>query len=69
MPALNIDFTDAELAQLRERAKRQGVSMRALAHDSVVRCNTRDEENSLIGAAFVRTRAISADLLQRLAGE
>jgi len=67
MPALNIEFTDAEITRLRERAQSEGVSMKALAHDTVVRCNTRAEEDALIWAAFDRIKVISADLLRRLA--
>jgi hypothetical protein len=67
MPALNIDFTDTELARLRERARNEGVSMRALAHDAIVKCNTRAEEDALIWAAYEECKVISAGLLRRLA--
>jgi hypothetical protein len=67
MPALNVEFTDEEMARLRERARSEGTSLKALAHDTVVRCNTRAEEETLIWAAFDRIKVISADLLLRLA--
>ncbi|MFE5325423.1 hypothetical protein ACFRCG_03230 [Embleya sp. NPDC056575] len=35
MPALNIDFTDEELAELRETAKARGVTLKSLVHEAV----------------------------------
>lgn len=67
MPALNIEFSDTEIAHLRDRARSEGVSMKTLAHDTVVSCNTRAEQDALIWAAYERCKAISADLLARLA--
>lgn len=67
MPALNIEFTDTEMAHLRDRARSEGVSLKTLAHDTVVSCNTRAEEDALIWAAYDRCKAISAELLRRLA--
>jgi hypothetical protein len=67
MPALNVEFTDEEMARLRERARSEGVSMKALAHDTVVRCATHADQDALIWSAFDRIKAVSADLLARLA--
>jgi hypothetical protein len=67
MPALNIDFSDAEIARLRERAKTEGVSMKALAHDTLIRATTQDTEDDIVMAAYERIRQISANLLRRLA--
>jgi hypothetical protein len=67
MPALNIQFTAAELARLRERAKSKGVSMRILAHDTVVSGTTQDEEDDLIMGAVARVMHLSENLLRRLA--
>lgn len=67
MPALNIDFTDAEIARLRQRARSEGVSMKALAHDTVVRCDSLAEADTLIWAAYEECKVISAGLLRRLA--
>ena len=43
--------------------------MKTLAHDTVVSCNTRAEQDALIWAAYERCKAISADLLARLASD
>jgi hypothetical protein len=67
MPALNISFTDEELAQLRDRARTQGVSMKTLAHDTVVRSDAAAEADALIWAAYEKCKAASAGLLRRLA--
>jgi hypothetical protein len=67
MPALNIQFTEAELVRLRERAKSRGVSMRTLAHDTVVSGTTQDEEDDLIMGAVARVMHLSENLLRRLA--
>lgn len=67
MPALNIRFTDAELAQLRERAKSKGVSMSKLAHDTIVNCGNKTDRDARWGAAAARVIELSQDLLARLA--
>jgi hypothetical protein len=67
MPALNINFSDGELARLRERAKSKGVSMRTLAHDTVVNCTTQEEEDDLIMGSIARVMRLSENLLRRLA--
>lgn len=67
MPALNINFSDDELAQIRDRAREEGVSMRTLAHDAIVRCNARGERDEVIWTAYRESRPISAGLLRRLA--
>jgi hypothetical protein len=69
MPALNIEFTDAELEQLRQRARSRGVSLRTLAHDTIVSAVSREQERGLIGAEYQRAKAVSAGLLQRLADQ
>lgn len=67
MPALNIKFTDDELAQLRARAKDEGVSMHTLAHDTLVRCTSQAEEDRLVMETMVRIAEASRGLLDRLA--
>jgi hypothetical protein len=67
MPALNVQFTEAELAQLRKRAKMEGQAMTTLVHDSAVNCGTRAEQRDLIRAAYAEAKVISAGLLRRLA--
>lgn len=69
MPALNIQFTEAELAQLRKRAKLEGQSMATLVHNSAVNCGTRAEQRDLIRAAYAEAKVISAGLLRRLAAK
>ncbi len=41
MPALNVQYTDAELAELRQAAKAAGKSVKAYVHDLSVREQTR----------------------------
>jgi hypothetical protein len=67
MPGLNIKFTDAELARLRERARTEGRSMTTIVHDSAIKCGTEAEEDDLIWATYQRIKAASAELLRRLA--
>jgi hypothetical protein len=69
MPALNIRFTDDELAQLRERASNKGVSMLQLAHDAVVNCGAQSDRDARWGAATARVIELSQDLLARLADQ
>lgn len=69
MPALNIRFTEEELAQLRERAKRAGVSMQVLAHDAVVNYADRADLDAKWMASTARVISLSQDLLARLADE
>jgi hypothetical protein len=67
MPALNIQFTETEIARLRERAKTEGVSMRTLAHDTIVTCATAADKDDLIMAEVARVIHLSRNLLDRLA--
>jgi hypothetical protein len=67
MPGLNITFTDEELARLRKRAKNEGVSMRTMAHDTIVSSDKQAEEDDRVMAAVARVMSLSADLLARLA--
>ncbi|MGV9827645.1 MULTISPECIES: antitoxin Phd [unclassified Gordonia (in: high G+C Gram-positive bacteria)] len=36
MPSLNIEFTDAEHAQLKAAAEREGTSLKAFVHNAVI---------------------------------
>lgn len=67
MPALNIEFTDAEIALLRERAKTEGISMKTLVHDTTLNCADQSDKDARIMAAVSRVAHLSADLLARLA--
>lgn len=69
MPALNINFSDKELANLRARAAAKGVSMRVLAHDTIVSDGCQEEEDRKIAAVIARVRNASRDLLESLAGK
>jgi hypothetical protein len=66
MPALNIQFTEAELARLRERARRTGVSMRRMAHDMLVTCTDQSDEDDLIMVAYNRIKPLTEDILDWL---
>jgi hypothetical protein len=69
MSALNIQFTAAELAQLRERAKSEGQSMTTLVHDSAINCNNRAEERRKIWAAYAEAKVVFAEAIAALAGK
>ena len=65
MPALNITFTDEEMATIRDAAKKEDISLRTLAHDAVL----TEARSRKIHAAAVRTARISAGLNRRLANK
>ena len=65
MAALNIRFTDEELAALRARAKAEGRSMQSIVHDAVVR--EINERTRLFEDAAARVLAASEELNRRLA--
>jgi hypothetical protein len=67
MPAINVRFTEEELARFRERARKEGLSLHTLAHDTIVSGTTRAEEDDLVVAAVARVMRLSDDLLRRLA--
>ncbi|SOD60749.1 hypothetical protein SAMN06297387_102248 [Streptomyces zhaozhouensis] len=63
MPALNITFTEEEMAALRRQAARENVSLKTLVHDAVL----AETHRRRVTAAAVRTARISAGLNERLA--
>ncbi|WP_033291793.1 hypothetical protein [Amycolatopsis jejuensis] len=63
MTALNVQFTEDEMDQIREAAGKEGVSVKKIAHDAVV----ADLRRRRVVAAAVRTARISAELNKRLA--
>ncbi len=65
MPALNLEFTDDEMADLRAAAEREGRSLKSLAHDAVVRSVSSRKHR--VEEAAARIARISADLNERLA--
>jgi hypothetical protein len=67
MPALNISFTEDELARLRAQAQAQRTSMTKLAHNIVVDHTGRAEHNAVVMSASARVIGLSQDLLKRLA--
>lgn len=67
MPALNIKFTEAELAGLRSRAAAEGRSMTAIAHDVIVESTTRRNHDARVMEAAAHVMELSRDLLKRLA--
>lgn len=67
MPALNIRFTDAELAALHRRAEAEGRPVTRFAHDVVMECTYRQQQDDAVMGASARVIALSQDLLKRLA--
>ena len=67
MPALNITYTDDELARLRARAKAEGRSLSALVHDVSVETTDRAYDDALFMDAAAEVMTLSRDLLKRLA--
>ncbi|MFF3062442.1 hypothetical protein [Streptomyces sp. NPDC057909] len=63
MPALNVTFTEQEMAALRTQAAKEDTSMKALAHDAVL----AEVHRRKVAAAAVRVARISAGLNRRLA--
>jgi hypothetical protein len=67
MPALNIKFTDAELAALHRRAESEGRPVTRLAHDILVQSATRANRDAVVMEAAAEVTSLSGDLLKRLA--
>ncbi|MDP9641337.1 hypothetical protein J2S53_001282 [Actinopolyspora lacussalsi] len=63
MPALNVEFTEEEMAQLRDAAGREDKSLRSMAHDAIV----SELRRRKVTAAATRVAGISAGLNERLA--
>lgn len=63
MPALNIEFTETEMAQIRDTATREGQSMKNIAHEAVL----AELHRRRVAAAAVRVTRISSGLNERLA--
>lgn len=63
MPALNIEFTDDEMEQIRQAAAAESTSVRKLAKDSILEAIQRRK----IMEAAARVTHISAGLNRRLA--
>ena len=69
MPALNINFTDDEIARLRKRARNEGLSMRTMAHDTIVNCGDQSDMNARKTEAIAQVIRRSQELLELLAGQ
>ena len=67
MPALNIRFTDTELAALHRRAAAEGRPVTRLAHDVLVESTTRVNHDAAVMEAAAEVTSLSRDLLKRLA--
>lgn len=65
MTALNLQFDDDEMADLRAAAEREGRSLKAVAHDAVVTAVSSRKHRVAESAA--RVARISAELNERLA--
>lgn len=67
MPALNIEFTEDELATIRARANEKGVSMRTHVHDAVLTCGTQADKDARVAAALAHLKSVYAQGLAELA--
>jgi len=65
MTALNLQFTDEEMADLRATAEREGKSLKSVAHDAVV--SVVSSRKHLVKEAAARVARISGELNERLA--
>jgi hypothetical protein len=65
MAGLNLTFTDDEMEALRETARREGRSLKAVAHDAVV--TAVSSRKHLVQEASARVARVSAELNARLA--
>lgn len=65
MPALNITFSDEELAQLRLSATDQDVSLKTFVHDAALAAAS--DRKRLIAQLAHEVAAASAELNERLA--
>jgi hypothetical protein len=63
MPALNVTFTEDEMAQLRDATAEEETSMKTFAHDAILAALHRRK----VTAAAIRAARISAGLNKRLA--
>jgi prephenate dehydrogenase len=65
MSALNLQFSDEEMADLRAAAEREEKSLKAVAHDAVVAVVS--SRKHLVEQASARVARISEELNERLA--
>jgi hypothetical protein len=64
MPALNLQFSDEEMADLRLAAEREGRSLKTLAHDAVMSVVSSRKH---LEEAAARIATVSSELNVRLA--
>lgn len=67
MPALSIDYTEAELNELNQLARQQGVPVTRLVHDAPFRDAARDAHRQRVAAALDKAAAMDAEILEHLA--
>jgi hypothetical protein len=67
MPALNIRYSDDELAALRQRAEAEGVPVTRLVHDLSVGDTERASFDAEVMKAGAHVIDLSRDLIKRLA--
>jgi hypothetical protein len=65
VPALNVQFTDAELERVRAAGGRNGQSLKSFAHDAIL--SAADGRAGRVAEAFEFVTARSAELNRRLA--
>jgi hypothetical protein len=63
MPALNVTFTEEEMAAIREAAAKEEINMEHLAHDAIL----AEVHRRKVLTATVRIARISSGLNKRLA--
>jgi hypothetical protein len=62
MPGLSITFTDEELERIREAAGRDGLSLKAYAHDVVVEAASTDRIADIAASVAARSRVLNERL-------
>lgn len=65
MPALNVEFTEAEMDAIREAATREDKPMKTIAHDAVL----AEVHRHRVAVAAARVARISVELNKRLADQ
>jgi hypothetical protein len=65
VPALNVQFTDAELERVRAAAARAGQALKPFAHDAIL--SAANDRADRVAEAFEYVTARSSELNRRLA--
>jgi hypothetical protein len=65
VPALNVQFTDAEMERVRTAASRKGQALKPFAHDAIL--SAANDRADRVAEAFEYVTARSTELNRRLA--